>query len=183
MPSRASPAASETSERATHHQAPSALSEVKGSPMGPTGRSARVQGREICMGLTYLGEDACEESPGRGVLLHRRYVATLNDRDGFWRKLHAAATVQGVLQREKLVRGSDAGTYFVDQTTELFCDQPLIGILDLQHGRQHVWEAGHKVVRDPKKTAAWVTPRTQAIWDGKGDALPADLSPQHKPPH
>ena len=55
------------------------------------------------MGLTYLGEDACEESPGRGVLLHRRYCATLNDRDGFWRKLHAAATVQGVLQRETLL--------------------------------------------------------------------------------
>ena len=26
-----------------------------------------------------------------GVLLDRRYVATLNDRAGFWQKLHAAA--------------------------------------------------------------------------------------------
>lgn len=178
---RAAPAAtSETGARATRHQAPSALSDVTGSPMGPQGRSCRVRGREICMGLTYLGEDACEESPGRGVLLHRRYCATLNDRDGFWRKLHAAATVQGVLQRETLVRVSDAGTYFVDQTTELFCDQPLIGILDLQHGRQHVWEAGHKVVRDPKKTAAWVTPRTQAIWDGKVDDVIVDLAAERK---
>lgn len=81
----------------------------------------------------------------------------------------AAATVQGVLQRETLLRVSDAGTYFVDQTTELFCDQPLIGILDLQHSRQHVWEAGRKVVGDPRKTAAWVAPRTQAIWDGHVD--------------
>jgi hypothetical protein len=177
----AAPAAtSETGERATRHQAPSALSDVTGSPMGPQGRSCRVRGREICMGLTYLGEDAGEESPGRGVLLHRRYCATLNDRDGFWRKLHAAATVQGVLQREKLVRVSDAGTYFVDQTTELFCDQPLIGILDLQHGRQHVWEAGHKVVSDPKKTEAWVTPRTQAIWDGRVDDVIVDLAAERK---
>ena len=52
----------------------------------------------------------------------------------------------------------------------------MIGILDLQHGRQHVWEAGHKVVRDPKKTAAWVTPRTQAIWDGKVDDVIVDLA-------
>lgn len=178
---REAPAAtSETTERATRHQAPSALSDVTGSPMGPQGRSGRVQGREICMGLTYLGEDACEESPGRGALLHRRYVATLNDRDGFWRKLHAAATVQGVLQRETFVRVSDAGTYFVEQTTELFRDQPLIGILDLQHGRQHVWETGHKVVSDPKKTAAWVAPRTQAIWDGKVDDLIVDLAAERK---
>lgn len=181
MTPRAGPATvSETSERATRHQAPSALSDVTGSPMGPTGRSCRVQGREICMGLTYLGEDACEESPGRGMLLHRRYVATLNDRDGFWRKLHAAATVQGVLQRDTLVRVSDAGTYFVDQTTELFCDQPLLGILDIQHGRQHGWEAGHKVISAPKKTAAWVVPRTQAMWDGQIHDLLVDLAAERQ---
>jgi hypothetical protein len=128
------------------------------------------------MGIAYRGEDACEESPGRGVLLHRRYVATLNDREGFWHKLHAAAEQEGLLQREKLVRVSDAGAYFVDKTTELFCDQPLIGILDIQHGKQHVWEAGHKVMDNAKKTAAWVAPRTQAIWDGKVDDLLVDLA-------
>jgi len=173
-------AASETSERATRHQAPSTLSEVKGSPMGPKGRSDRVRGREICMGIAYLGEDACQESPGRGVLLDRRYVATLNDREGFWHKLHAAAAEQGVLGREKLVRVSDAGTYFVDRTTELFCDQPLVGILDIQHGRQHVWEAGHKVVADPKKTAAWVAPRTQALSDGKVHEIIIDLAAERE---
>lgn len=173
-------AASETSERAARHQAPSTLSEVKGSPMGPQGRSDRVRGREICMGITYLGEDACEESPGRGALLHRRYVATLNDREGFWRKLRSAAAEQGALKRQALVRVSDAGTYFVDRTTELFCDQPLIGILDIQHGRQHVWEAGHKVYSDPKKTAAWVQPRTQALSDGKVDELIVDLAAERE---
>lgn len=173
-------AASETSERASRHQAPSTLSQVKGSPMGPIGRSPRVHGREVCMGITYLDEHACEESPGRGVLLDRRYVATLNDRAAFWRNLHAAAAEQGVLEREKLVRISDAGKYFVEQTTELFCDQPLVGILDIQHGNQHVWEAGHKIVGDSKKTAAWVTPRTQAIWDGKVDDLLVDLATERK---
>jgi hypothetical protein len=173
-------AASETSERASRHQAPSTLSDVKGSPMGPQGRSPRVHGREICMGITYLDEHAAEESPGRGVLLYRRYVATLNDREGFWRKLHAAAAEQGVLAREKVVRVSDAGTYFVDQTNELFCDQPLVGILDLQHSKQHVWEAGHKVVKNPKKTATWVAPRTQAIWDGKVDDVLVDLEAERK---
>ena len=168
--------ASETGERSIRHQAPSTLSDVQGSPMGPKGRSDRIQGREICMGIAYLGEAACEESPGRGALLERRYVTTLNDREGFWRKLHAAAAEQGVLQREALVRVSDAGTYFVEQSTELFCDQPLVGILDIQHGNQHVWEAGHKIIGDPKKTAAWVKPRTQDIWDGKVGDLIADLS-------
>jgi hypothetical protein len=171
---------SETSSRADRHQAPSTLSEVKGSPMGPKGRSERVRGREICMGITYLDEHACEESPGRGVLLERRYVATLNDREGFWPKLHAAAAEQGVLQREKIVRVSDAGTYFVDQVSELFSDQPLVGILDIQHGKQHVWEDGHKLVNDPKKTAAWVTPRTQSIWDGKVEDVLVDLAAERK---
>jgi hypothetical protein len=172
--------AGESSERATRHQAPSSISTVQGSPLGPRPRSARVRGREICMGIAYLGEDACEESPGRGVLLRRRYVATLNDRDGFWLKLHAAATAQGVLQREALVRVSDAGTYFVDRSNELFCDQPLVEILDIQHGRQHIWEAGHKVVGDAAKTATWAAPRAQALWDGKVDELLGDLAAQRE---
>jgi len=172
--------ASETSERTTRHQAPSNLSEVRGSPMGPQGRSVRVHGREICMGITYLSEDACEESPERGVLLDRRYVATLNDRETFWPKLHAAAAQHGVLQRETLVRVSDAGVYFVAQTTELFCDQPLVGILDIQHAKQHVWEAGHKIVGHSKKTAAWVAPRIQDIWDGKVADLINNLATERK---
>ena len=84
---------SETSERATRHQAPSTLSEVAGSPMGPTGRSPRVRGREVCMGIAYRGEHAFKESPTRGVLLEKRYVATLNDRATFWAKLHTAAAL------------------------------------------------------------------------------------------
>ena len=119
------------------------------------------------MGLTYLGEHASEESPGRGVLLDRRYVATLNDRDAFWHKLHAAATAQGVLSRQKVVRVSDGGAYFIDNSNELFSDQPLLGILDCQHAKQHVWEAGHKVVADKKAVPSWVLPRTKAIVDGK----------------
>jgi hypothetical protein len=81
-----------------------------------------------------------------------------------------------VLQRETLVRVSDAGAYFVAQTTELFCDQPLVGILDIQHANQHVWEAGHKIAADSKKTAAWVAPRTQDIWDGKVADVINDLA-------
>ena len=85
-----------------------------------------------------------------------------------------------MLQREKLVRVSDAGSYFVDRSTELFCGQPLVGILDIQHGNQHVWEAGHKVVGDPKKTAAWVAPRTHAISAGKVDELIIDLAAERE---
>ncbi len=171
-PHNSAPAqASESSESASRHQAPSTLSEVQGSPMGPTGRSPRVHGREVCVGLAYLGEDACEESPGRGALLDRRYVATLNDREGFWQKLHAAATAQGVLSRQKVVRVSDGGSYFIEQSNELFSDQPLVPILDCQHAKQHVWEAGHKVLTDKKAVPSWVLPRTKAIMDGKVDQV------------
>jgi hypothetical protein len=173
-------AVSETGERALRHQPPSTLSEVAGSPMGPSGRSPRVAGREVCMGLTYLGAHACEESPGRGVLLDRRYVATLNDRDGFWHKLHAAATTQGVLSRQKVVRVSDGGAYFIDRSNELFCDPPLLGILDCQHAKQHVWEAGHKVVADKKEVPSWVLPRTKAIMDGKVDQVLSGLGQERE---
>jgi hypothetical protein len=36
------------------------------------------------MGITYLGNDICQETPQRGALLGKRYVASLNDREGFW---------------------------------------------------------------------------------------------------
>jgi hypothetical protein len=36
------------------------------------------------MGITYLGKDICEETGQRGALLEKRYVATLNEREGFW---------------------------------------------------------------------------------------------------
>ena len=74
---------------------------------------------------------------------------------------------RGVLSRQKLVRVSDGGAYFIEHSDELFCDQPLLGILDCQHAKQHVWEAGHKVVADKKEVPSWVLPRTKAIVDGK----------------
>jgi hypothetical protein len=173
-------AVTETGGRLATHKAPSTLSEVPGSPMGPTGRSPRVHGREVSVGLTYLGEDACEESPGRGLLLEKRYVATLNDRDGFWLELHAAATAQGALSKEKLLRVSDGGTYYVEHSAEVFRDEPLVGILDIQHANQHVWETGHKLVPDAKKVRAWVTPHVNAIYDGKVDEVIADLTKELK---
>jgi hypothetical protein len=176
VPDGSAGTATETDGRLAAHQPPSTLSEVPGSPMGPSGRSPRVRGREVSVGLTYLGEDACEESPGRGVLLDKRYVATLNDREGFWLELHAAATAQGALSKEKLLRLSDGGTYYVEQSAEVFRDQPLVGILDIQHANQHVWETGHKLVPDSKKTKAWVTPHLNAIYDGKVDDVIADLT-------
>jgi hypothetical protein len=176
----APPTAREADERCASHQAPSTLSQVPGSPMGPTGRSPRVHGREVCVGLVYRGEDACEESPGRGLLLARRYVATLNDREGFWTKLHAAAATQGVLSCEKLVRVSDGGAYFIDRSAELFCDQPLVGILDCQHAKQHVWEAGHEVAAQHREVEKWVLPRTQAIMDGKVQAVIVELAEERR---
>jgi len=173
-------AASETGQRATRHQAPSTLSQIPGSPMGPTGRSPRVHGREVCVGLVYLGDQACEQSPGRGVLLDKRYVATLNDREGFWPKLHAAAATQGVLSRKKVVRVSDGGKYFIDQTAELFSDQPLVGILDCQHAKQHIWETGHELATGKKEVQAWVVPRTEAIMDGKVDEVIAGLDAERE---
>ena len=173
-------AASEMGERANRHQAPSTLSQIRGSPMGPSGRSPRVHGREVCVGLVYLGEQACEESPGRGVLLEKRYVATLDDREGFWPKLHAAAATQGILSRKEVVRISDGGKYFIDQTAELFSDQPLVGILDCQHAKQHVWEAGHELAADKKQVQEWVVPRTKAIMDGKVAEVIAGLDDERE---
>jgi len=173
-------AASEMGERASRHQAPSTLSQIRGSPMGPTGRSPRVHGREVCVGLVYLGEHACQQSPRRGVLLEKRYVATLDDREGFWLKLHAAAATQGVLSRKEVVRISDGGKYFIDQTAELFSDQPLVGILDCQHAKQHVWEAGHELAADKKEVQEWVVPRAQAIMDGKVAEVIAGLADERE---
>lgn len=172
--------ASETSQAATRHQPPSALSTVRGSPMGPTARSPRVHGREICVGLAYRGEHACQESPGRGVLLEKRYVATLNNREHFWIQVHAAAATQGVLNAKTLVRVSDGGAYFIDHSSELFRDQPLVGILDILHANQHVWEAGHEILTNPKKTAAWVQPLTQSIAEGGVDNVIATLAEERK---
>jgi hypothetical protein len=168
--------ASETGHRVDHHQPPSTLSVISGSPMGPTGRSPRIHGREICVGLVYLGEHACEESPGRGVLLERRYVATLDDRQGFWKALHETATVQGVLAREKIVRLTDGGEYFIAHSSELFCDQPLVEIIDCQHVKQHVWEAGHQLSTEKKEVDQWVLPRTEEIMNGKVAAVIGGLS-------
>src|SRR3989442_2707278 len=64
-------AASETAERPIRPQPPSTLSAIPGSPMGPTGRSPRVHGREVCVGLVYLGEQVCQQSPGHGLLLEK----------------------------------------------------------------------------------------------------------------
>ena len=173
-------APSELSEAVLRHQPPSTLSQVQGSPMGPKGRSERVQGREVSVGLVYLGEHACEQSPGHGMLLDRRYVVTLNDREGFWVQLHAAAAAQGVLNQQQLVWLSDGGSYFIDRSAELFHDQPLVAVLDIQHARQHVWETGHKLTSDKNALRAWVAPRIDAIDEGSAQAVVVDLAEQRR---
>jgi len=171
---------SEMSEAVLRHQPPSTLSQLQGSPMGPKARSERVRGREVCVGLAYLGEDACELSPGHGALLERRYVVELNDRESFWPQLHAAAAAQGVLDRERVVWLSDGGKYFIDQSAELFQDQPLVAVLDIQHANQHVWETGHKLASDSKAVVAWVGPRITEIKQGNSEGLLIDLAEQRE---
>jgi hypothetical protein len=80
------------------------------------------------------------------------------------------------LSREKMLRISDGGAYFVERSDELFRGQLLVGMIDIQHVNQHVWEAGHKMVRDPKDAKAWVAPRTEAIRAGKVDAVITSLT-------
>ncbi len=171
---------SELSDGVLRHQPPSTLSQLQGSPMGPKARSERVRGREVCVGLVYLGEHACELSPGHGVLLERRYVVELNDRESFWPQLHAAAAAQGVLARQQLVWLSDGGRYFIDQSAELFQDQLLVPVLDIQHANQHVWETGHKLVSDNKAVSGWVGPRIEAIKEGNSQGMLIDLAEQRE---
>jgi hypothetical protein len=56
----------------------------------------------------------------------------------------------------------------------------LLGILDCQHAKQHVWEAGHKVVADKKEVPSWVLPRTKAIMDGKVDQVISGLGQERE---
>ena len=144
--------------------------------MGPTGRSPRVAGREICVGLVYLDKHRAEESPGRGALLERRYVTALEDREGFWKQLHAAARAVGVLDQETIVRLSDGGAYFIEHSNELLRDQPLVEILDIQHARQHVWEAGAEVQTDKDSRERWVKPFLGMIAAGHIKTLLATLA-------
>ena len=134
----------------------------------------------MCVGLAYLGEHMCEQSKGHGVLLERRYVVTLNDRESFWIQLHAAATAQGVLNRKTLVRLSDGGQYFIEKSAELFCDQPMVPILDIQHAKQHVWETGHDLLRPKKELDAWVAPHLEHIKNGEAAAVIVDLAEERK---
>ena len=176
----ASSAESQLSDAVLRHQPPSTLSQVQGSPMGPKARSERVQGREVCVGLVYLGEHACEQSAGHGTLLERRYVVTLNNREGFWVQLHDAAASHGVLNRQQLVWLSDGGSYFIDRSAELFQDQPLVPVLDIQHARQHVWETGHKLTSDKNAVRAWVAPHLRAVDEGSALGVVIDLAEERK---
>ncbi|NUN13948.1 MAG: hypothetical protein HUU55_09985 [Myxococcales bacterium] len=155
----AEPVSKEVSElnlNPTRHQPDSVVSEVEGSPMGPVGRSPRVRGREVCMGMIYLQEDAVEESPGRGALLDPRYVATLNEREHFGTKKHAAAATKGVLRRTAVVSVTDGSSYLIQQNKECFWGEPLVPIIDIQQVRQHVWEAGHALHSDTTALQQWV---------------------------
>jgi hypothetical protein len=61
-----------------------------------------------------LSEDVCQETEERSVLLDKRYVATLNDRKGFWPRLHLVASQQGVLSCKDVVRYLDQRKDFMD---------------------------------------------------------------------
>lgn len=155
--------------RHDRHQAPSTVSTVSGSPMGPTRRSERVQGREVLVGLAYLDEDATRADSGRGQLLERRYAATLKDREQFWDVLCAAARQQGVFDKQLILRISDGSMNIIHKLDQMleFKGIAVVGIVDINHPKQHVWETGHALHPGKKQTNAWVFPHLESIRDGK----------------
>jgi hypothetical protein len=137
--------------------------------MGPKGRSARVQGREVLVGLAYLDQDATESDSGRGQLLERRYAATVTEREQFWKLLYRTADEQGVLDKEVVIRLSDGSMNIIRPLDEVLkCKgDAVVGIVDINHPKQHVWEAGHALNPGRKQTQIWVRPHLDCIRDGK----------------
>ena len=137
---------------------------------GGKSRRWNISGREVKNAVLYRAEDCADLSPGRGSLLHKKYVSHLGTRTDFADLLWVELARQRFDQAKQLVVLSDGAAWIRN-----LCDWlpvPTFLILDLFHVKHRIWEVANALYgAGSTKAAAWAQTQCKRVEQGKADKV------------
>ena len=112
---------------------------------------------EVKVGDLYTNEHRVKTASGRGRLVYKEYLATLEDAAGFGQQLWQAAERWHVDQAKRVVVMGDGAPWIWNLAAEHF--PGALEIVDFYHATEHLWATGEALYGDRSRSAAtcsWV---------------------------
>jgi hypothetical protein len=132
---------------------------------------------EVKVGDLYANEYRVKTASGRGRLVYKEYLATLEDAAGFGRKLWQAACRWKVDRAKRVVIMGDGAPWIWNLAAEHF--PGALEIVDFYHAAEHLWSVGEALFGDRSHAAAtssWVRRYLHSLRRGGIDAVIAAIA-------
>lgn len=127
---------------------------------------------EVKVATLYAGESRCRTAGGRGKVVSKEYLATLEGAEGFGRQLWERASAWQVEETRQVVVMGDGAPWIWNLSAEHF--PGAVEIVDFYHAVEHLWSAGEALWGDRERSAAtrqWVRHYRRHLKRGRVDLV------------
>jgi hypothetical protein len=124
----------------------------------------RVEWHEMKMGVYYPLEQAVIKEGGRGELIEKIVVSTLEDAVELGKRLHWEAMGAGLARARNLEMLGDGSHWIWNLKADRWAGA--VEVLDFYHASEHVWELG-RALQGEEQVRAWVEPLLHQLRHGK----------------
>jgi len=131
---------------------------------------------EVKVATVYRNESRCRKASGRGRVLEKQYVASVEKAEGFGRRLWEVALTWGIEQVHRVVCMGDGAVWIWNLVAEHF--PGAIEIVDFYHALEHLWQVGEALWGDrgrSEQTRGWVHHYRKQLRRGRVDLVIAAI--------
>jgi len=131
---------------------------------------------EVKVGTVYTSESRAKTAGGRGKLLSKVYLASLDPAGAWGQQLRQAAGAWRVERAKRVVVMGDGAPWIWNLADEHF--PGAVEIVDFYHAVEHLWTAGEALFGDREHSAAtqgWVRHNRRQLRRGRADLVIASI--------
>jgi hypothetical protein len=131
---------------------------------------------EVKVATVYVNESRVKTAGGRGKVLQKQYVATLENADGFGHCLRQCAQQWHIRQAKRVVMMGDGAPWIWNLSADRF--PQAIEIVDFYHAVEHLWSVGEALCGDRSTSTAtrsWVRHNRRQLKSGRVDLVLASM--------
>jgi hypothetical protein len=127
---------------------------------------------EVKVATVYTSESRAKTAGGRGKLLSKAYLASLDPASAWGQRLRQAAQAWRVEKAKRVVVMGDGAPWIWNLADEHF--PGAVEIVDFYHAVEHLWAAGEALFGDRERSAAtqgWVRHNRRQLRRGRADLV------------
>jgi hypothetical protein len=131
---------------------------------------------EVKVATVYTSESRARTAGGRGKLLRKQYLASLDPAQAWGQQLREAAQGWGIEKAKRVVVMGDGAPWIWNLADEHF--PGAVEIVDFYHAVEHLWATGEALWGDRERSAAtrgWVRRNRRQLRQGRVDLVIAAM--------